>query len=136
MLSPMDDASIFLAKAEASLAGAESELQQGRFDNCANRSYYACFQAAVAALIRAGFGPSGKDGEWSHSAVQAQFVGELINRRKRFPASLRSTLGHNMDLRHDADYDTVHVSAIQARRSVNRSREFVATVRAHLESTL
>jgi uncharacterized protein (UPF0332 family) len=129
----MDDASIFLAKAEASLAGAESELLQGRFDNCANRSYYACFQAAIAALIQAGFGPSAKDGEWSHAAVQAQFVGELINRRKRFPASLRSTLGHNMDLGHDADYDSVYVSEIQARRSVHRSRDFVAAVRERRE---
>jgi uncharacterized protein (UPF0332 family) len=117
MLSPRDDASIFLAKAEASLAGAESELEQGGFDNRANRSYYACFQAAIAALIQAGFGPSGKDGEWSHSGVQAQFVGELIHRRKRYPASIRSALGHNMDLRHDADFDTVHVSEITARRS-------------------
>ncbi len=130
MLSPMNDATIFLAKAEASLAGAERELQQGRFDNCANRSYYACFQAAVAALIQAGFGPSGKDGDWSHSAVQTLFVGELINRGKRYPASIRSTLVHNMRLRHDGDYSTANVGEVQARRAVSRSRDFVAAVRA------
>jgi uncharacterized protein (UPF0332 family) len=59
----MEDASIFLAEAEASLVGAERELERGRFDDCANRSYAACFQAAIAALIQAGFWPSGKDGE-------------------------------------------------------------------------
>ena len=82
MLSPMDHATIFLAKAEASLAGAESELSQGRFDNGANRSYYACFQAAVAALIVAGIRPPSHDGRWGHDFVQARFVGNLVNRRK------------------------------------------------------
>jgi hypothetical protein len=48
------DQSIFLAKAEESLAGAESELAAGRYYNCVNRCYYACFQAAVVALMHAG----------------------------------------------------------------------------------
>ena len=38
----------FLVKAEESLAGAESEYVNGRYNNCANRCYYACFQAAIA----------------------------------------------------------------------------------------
>ena len=33
----------FLAKAEENLAAAESELAHGRYNSCANRSYYACF---------------------------------------------------------------------------------------------
>src|SRR5205823_6359850 len=41
-------------KALESLAGAESELANGRYNNAANRAYYACFQAAIAALQRAG----------------------------------------------------------------------------------
>jgi len=40
---------VFLAKAEESLAGAESEFVNGRYNNCANRCYYASFQAAIAA---------------------------------------------------------------------------------------
>ena len=43
---------IFLDKAAESFAGAESELANGRFNNCANRCYYACFQAAIVALLR------------------------------------------------------------------------------------
>ena len=56
----MADASdVFLAKAEANLASAESELANGRYDTVANRCYYACYQAAVAALDRAGIQPLG-----------------------------------------------------------------------------
>ena len=45
----------YLAKAEESLAGAESEFMDGRYNNTADRSYYPCFQAAIAALLREGF---------------------------------------------------------------------------------
>jgi len=47
----VDIADLYLAKARASLAGARSELEQHRFDNAANRAYYACFQAAIYALL-------------------------------------------------------------------------------------
>jgi hypothetical protein len=72
----IDAGELYLAKARTSLAGAQSELEQRRFDNAAIRAYYACFQAAVAALIWAGFRPPGA-GTWDHGFVQARFVGEL-----------------------------------------------------------
>lgn len=40
---------LYLARAEESLLGAESECAQGRANNAAHRCYYACFQAAIAA---------------------------------------------------------------------------------------
>lgn len=49
----------FLEKALESLAGAQSEFANGRFNNVANRCYYAAFQAAIVALQRAGLGPRG-----------------------------------------------------------------------------
>jgi hypothetical protein len=61
---------LFLEKARESLAGADSEFAQGRYDNCANRCYYACFQAAIWALDRAGIRPQGASGEWSHAMVR------------------------------------------------------------------
>ena len=84
-----DDAIVFLAKAQESLAGAESEFANGRYNNCANRCYYACFQAGIAALIRAGVQPKSADRLWGHDFVQAEFVGRLINRRKLYPSTLR-----------------------------------------------
>jgi uncharacterized protein (UPF0332 family) len=43
------DIEAYLVKSAESLAGAESEYANGRFNNSANRAYYACFHAAVAA---------------------------------------------------------------------------------------
>jgi uncharacterized protein (UPF0332 family) len=73
----------YLAKAQESLAGAESEFANGRYNNCANRSYYACFQAAIAALLHAGIQPRSPQGQWGHDFVQAELIGQLINRQKR-----------------------------------------------------
>lgn len=70
----LDRADLFLAKALESLTGAESKLANGRYNNSANRAYYACYQAAVAALCRAGVRPPGGGDEWSHSFVAAQFT--------------------------------------------------------------
>src|SRR3712207_2636739 len=94
----------FLAKAEQSLAGAERELADGRFDNCANRCYYACYQAAVAALRQAGVRPPSQSGRWGHDFVQASFAGQLVNRRKLYSSDLRSVLARQLSLRQVADY--------------------------------
>lgn len=48
--------SAFLDRARESLAGAESEYVNDRYNNSANRSYYAVFQAATYALLAAVFG--------------------------------------------------------------------------------
>ncbi len=66
-----DEADTYFAKAQESLAGAESEFANARYNNCANRCYYACFQGAVSALIRAGIRPRGNPPQWGHSYVQA-----------------------------------------------------------------
>lgn len=122
------NADAFIAKAKESLEGASSECVNGRYNNCVNRAYYACFQAAVSALVREGVTPPGWDDRWRHEFVQARFVGDLINRRKRFPAELRDTLLRLMKLRQVADYQTNRVSAIQAIRGLERAGEFVSEV--------
>ena len=45
-------ARIYLEKAEENLAAAKSEFAHGRYNSCASRAYYSCFQAAIHALIR------------------------------------------------------------------------------------
>jgi uncharacterized protein (UPF0332 family) len=120
----------FLEKAAESLEGAESELAQDRYNTCANRSYYCCFQAAIAALLADGIMLTGGRTTWGHDFVQAQFVGQLINRRKVYPADLRDTLARNLILRHIADYTTEFVTETQARRAVRRARDFFAAVAA------
>ncbi len=123
-----DDATLYLAKAEESVAGAESELANARYNNCANRCYYACFQAAIAALLRAAIAPTSGRGQWGHDFVQGQFVGLLVNRRKLYPAELRDTLALNLKVRQAADYDLDQVTETQASRALRRTQRFVAAV--------
>lgn len=114
----------FLDKARESATGARVELENGRYNNSANRSYYAVFQAAIHALQFEGF--QALRGEWGHDVVQAQFVGQLINRRHLYPTSLRSVLTENRRLREDADYGMYRVSEVRAARSLQRAERFVA----------
>jgi uncharacterized protein (UPF0332 family) len=117
-----------LQKAIESLAGAESEYAQARFNNSANRAYYAAFQAAVAALLQHGIHASGS--RWPHQFVHAEFADKLVNRRHLYPARLRKTLEELQRIRHQADYRGSTITEARARRSMRLSREFVRAVSA------
>ena len=117
---------IYLLKAEECLAGAESEFVNGRYNNTANRCYYACFQAAIAALTRQGI-QAGR-GSWRHEFVQGEFVGSLINRQKVYPSELRDTLSRNLMLPQAADDEPVEVTQIQANRALRRTRSFLVAI--------
>src|ERR671929_1826041 len=113
---------IYLTRAHESLIGAESEFLNERYNNSTNRAYYACFQAAIAALQQAGIEARG--GEWGHDFVQAQFNGMLINRRHLYPTELRTILARNYALRVQADYAEDRVSRTEAERCLRRARLF------------
>src|SRR5919202_4097835 len=117
---------IYLAKAEESLRTAERESANGLYNSCANRCYYACFQAAIAALLSEGIRPRG---QWSHAFVQGQFVGVFINQRHLYETQLRRVLADNQNLREKADYRPELVNATQASRALRRTRMFVAAIR-------
>ena len=122
-------ADLYLAKAAESLASAESDFAAGRYNSCANRAYYACFQAAIAALLRAGIGPSPRDRQWRHAAVQAQLAEQLVRRRKLFPAALAEALGRLAIVRGTADYQPDSIAGAQAARALRRAGDFVTAVR-------
>ena len=129
MTTPLGLPASFELKAIESLASAESEYVNGRFNSCANRCYYACFQAAVAALARHGITPpGGSRAQWAHGFVQAQFVTQLIDRHKVYPAELRDTLNRLATLRRTADYTIDDVGRQQAERALRRARTFVETI--------
>ena len=126
MIESHDD---FLEKAAESLEGAQSEFVNSRYNNCANRCYYATFQAAIYALAQAGVTPPGREAEWGHEFVRSHFVGQLINRRKLYPSSLRTTLEQNRALRQTADYKRDHVSDVRADRAIRRTEQFLTAIR-------
>ena len=117
---------IYLTKATESLLTAETEFINGRYNSCANRCYYACFQAAISALLSEGIQPAG---QWNHQFVQAKFVGVLINQRKHYDPQLRRVLSDNQSLRDRADYRPEFVTDTQASRALRRTRLFMTAVR-------
>ncbi len=110
------------------MAGAWSEFANHRYNNCANRCYYASFQAAVFALLKNGIRPAGRNHQWGHDLVQAEFVGQLVNRRKLYPADHRQTLLRNLELRQIADYRDRNVTETQARRALHRTRDLIEAI--------
>ena len=122
-------AAIFLAKAEECLAGAESDFSAGRNNNCANRCYYACFNAARAALLMERIGPRRRDARWDHGCVQAEFAGRLVNRRTVYPPDFRDVLTRLSLAREEADYGTEQITGVQGARGLRRARALVASIR-------
>jgi uncharacterized protein (UPF0332 family) len=124
------EADAYLAKAEENLTCAQSELANGRYNTCASRCYYACFQAAIAALIVEGIRPAGRvPHQWQHGFVQSQFVGLLVNRRKVYPTSLREIPTRLQGLRLRADYSDAKVSRRDARSATEVAQTFVTAIR-------
>jgi uncharacterized protein (UPF0332 family) len=122
-----------LTKAQENLAGAESELRYGRTNSCARSAYYACFHAAIAALLDAGLTAPESARGWGHDWVHASFVGQLIPRRKLYPVSLRRVLPDLLALRHKGDYRVTSVSQREAPQAVRRAQAFVQAVITHLQ---
>jgi hypothetical protein len=69
---------------------------------------------------------------WGHAFVQAEFVGKLINQRKQYPERLRQVLARHLTLRHVVDYGPETVAYLHASRAVQRTRDFLAVIRAEV----
>jgi len=71
----------YWVKARSSLRTAQSAYEQGDFDSCASRAYFAVFQAEITALIKL---TELRQEEWRHERVQAEFNRRLIHARSYF----------------------------------------------------
>ena len=121
-----NDEAIYLAKARESLRSAEIDFAAHRYNSCANRCYYACFQAAIAALLHQGIQSSGD--RWKHTFVHAAFSGRLINRLQLDPDALRRTLTDLQVLRNRADYSTDPLTEFEAFSGLRQCQVFVAAI--------
>jgi uncharacterized protein (UPF0332 family) len=124
------DPQVYLTKARNSLRTAQSAYEQGDFDSCASRAYFAVFQAEITALIKL---TELRPEAWRHEHVQAEFNRRLIQTRKVFPASLRSIHDDLIGRRHTADYTGQHVSARLAEQCVRRATEMLTAIERILE---
>ncbi len=118
----------FLTKAEENLKIAQISFEQGCWNACANRAYFASFQAAIAALIHKGI----KQGKFDHKWVQAEFNEKLIKRQKVYPSKLRAYLLKMQLLRNMADYEHETVSKTDAYEQNRKAEEFITVIRREL----
>ena len=128
----MIDFSSFWIKAYENLRVAQLCFDNGFYNACANRAYYAMYQAAIAILIANGFPPTQK--HIDHGWVQSVFARELINRKKIFPGKFRRYLFDSQIIRNDADYDEASINQKTAKRQLNRCREFVDSIRQEIKN--
>ena len=118
-----------MAKARQNLEAADAELQAGRNDVSASRSYYAAFHAAIAALLGAGIRPMGRGSpRWKHDFVRSRFEGLLVHRQHRYGPEFRQALSELSGLRLHADYDPTSVRTRDAARALRLPRALVGAV--------
>ncbi|MBC8235623.1 HEPN domain-containing protein [bacterium] len=121
---------IFLEKSLENMAVAEWAFENGHYNACANRAYYAMLQAALAALANVGVTP--KTDVINHGWVQGTFARELINRRKIFPG-MSSYLNDARFLRETADYKQEMLNQRKASQALRWARTMVEAIRKELE---
>jgi len=115
---------VTIDRAQEALEAAQTCLERKLYHSATSRAYYSMLWAAQVALANVGV----KRSEWSHPALQASFVNELIRRRKRYPALLGQHFNRALQLRLDADYRLKGVSQKQATQTVRWAQEFVAVI--------
>ncbi len=121
---------IFKEKSLENLAVAEWTFENGHYNACANRAYYAMFQAALAALASVGIMPKTEIVE--HRWVQGTFARELTSRRKMFPG-MGSYLNDVRLVRDIADYRPEKVNQRRASQVLRVARTMVESIRKELE---
>jgi len=114
----------FANKAVENLKAAKLLFENQYYNASVNRSYYATFHAAIHTLSKKGYNIH----RISHEATQALFAGELIKRKKEFPAKLKAYLNQLKVIRNDADYELKLVSQKVADRQLRKATEFVEIV--------
>lgn len=121
---------VYLAKTRNNIRTAQGAYDQGDFDSCASRAYFAVFQAEVAALIKL---TEFRQDRWGHDRVQEEFNRRLIRSRKLFPSALRFVHNDLIGRRHIADYTDQHLSARTAERCLKHAIDTVTTIAGVLE---
>ncbi|MEI6261448.1 MAG: HEPN domain-containing protein [Deltaproteobacteria bacterium] len=119
----------FFSKAVVTLNAAQMCFDNGYYDSCSNRAYYAALQAAIAALANKGV----KRAKVDHKQIQADFSEKLIKRQKVYPVRLRSYLMDMQGVRNQADYTIESVSKNLAFQQISKAKEMISAIGEELE---
>jgi len=114
----------FLSKAKENLKIARISFEQECYNACANRAYFAAFQAAIAALADKGIQNRKNDHAW----VQSEFNRRLIKNRKVYPDKMKTYLLNMQDVRNHADYSVEKIGKKLAGRQLGRADEMIMSI--------
>jgi len=116
----------FIAKAEKFISTAENALNNGDYDSCVSRCYYAMFFMAEAALLTKSLSAS------SHKGVISLF-GEHFVKTEIFERNLGKALNDAYDKRLVGDYGVgFTVTEQQAKDLLQTARNFVQKLKNYL----
>jgi len=118
----------FLNKAEENLKTAKISFDNECYNACANRAYYASFQAAIAALAVHGISSDKNE----HSWVQSEFNLQLIRRKKVYPAKIKAYLPDMQQARNKADYSEKDVGRKASLEQLSRATEMIQLIQKEL----
>ena len=118
----------FLARAHTALSDARLLLDHARVEAMINRTYYAAFYAATAALHQHGERPK------THSGTLYRFQVRFVD-AGRLEQRVATALGQAFHARQHADYDAISIYDEAAARDLLADVErFVAAVEVMLET--
>ncbi|OQX26281.1 MAG: hypothetical protein BWK80_11180 [Desulfobacteraceae bacterium IS3] len=120
----------FLNKAKENLKIAQLSFEHDCYNACANRAYFAAFQAAIAALAKEGV----QKGKNDHAYVQSEFNFRLIKRQKIYPAKLKAYLSDMQYVRNIADYSSDNVGKKLAREQILQAAEMIGFIERELKN--
>ncbi len=119
----------YFIKAKENLKIALLSFEQECYNACANRAYFAVFQAAIAALLHTGV----KRGKYDHRWVQSEFNEKLIKRRKVYPGRIKPYLMEMQMLRNTADYENDTLSKKDASDQLRKAQEMIGLIEKEIE---
>ncbi len=118
----------FFSKAEENLKIAQLSFEHDCYNACANRAYFAAFQAAIAALADKGIRSERNEHAW----VQSEFNLKLIKRQKVYSAKLKAYLLDMQDIRNKADYSDRNISKKIAHKQLSWATEMIGSIEKEL----
>jgi len=118
-----------LSKVDEFLNAAKVCLDSEFCNSSINRSYYAMYRSAIAAIEHQGYMPVKR---WNHEGVIRMFNRELVHLCKIYPKESVADLRGAYYLRLDADYSTLEIDKEKAQVWFDKAREFVQRIREEM----
>jgi uncharacterized protein (UPF0332 family) len=116
----------FLEKAKEKLGTAESLLDEGAYDDCVSRAYYAAFHAASAVLLTEGLSVDTHRGLINMFGLHFIKTGKFDKKFGRFLSNLK-------DDREAGDYEAFStIDEVIAKKAIKEASEFVSACKKYL----